>query len=186
MSSEALEANQTLDQPRRPRIALCGPSTHTCTTANYRFGEELGAAVVKAGWGIVCGGLGGFMEAVCKGGKSVPETFEGATLGLLPGTDTSAANIFVDIVVPTGLSFARNSLVVLAADIVVAVGGGVGTLSEVAYAWQYGKPIIAVSSEGGWAAELAGRTLDSRRGDKVLSANSVEEVITRIREALMA
>jgi uncharacterized protein (TIGR00725 family) len=155
-----------------------------CSEEVYDFGMQLGAAVISAGWGIVCGGLGGFMEAVCRGAKSVEGTFEGATMGILPGVDPAAANPWVDIVVPSGLNFARNSLVVLSADAVVAVGGGVGTLSEVAFAWQYGKPVVAVNSMGGWSAELAGKTLDPRRTDHVVSAGSVEEAIAAVRTLL--
>lgn len=185
MSSDAIEANFPQEMPRRPRIALCGPNTSTCTPEVYVFGEKLGAAVVKEGWGIVCGGMGGFMEAVCKGAKLCAHTFEGATVGILPGTEASTANIWVDITVPTGLNFARNSLVVLSGDVVVAVGGGVGTMSEIGYAWQYGKPVVAVDSLGGWAAELAGKTLDLRRVDKVIPAATVEEVIIIVRRLLM-
>jgi uncharacterized protein (TIGR00725 family) len=86
------------------------------------------------------------MEAACRGAKDGG----GTTVGLLPGTDRSAANRFVDIAVPTGLGEARNALVVRAADALVAVGGGLGTLSEVALALKAGKRVVGLRS---WAIE---------------------------------
>ena len=83
----------------------------------------------------------------------------------------------MDVVIPTGVGLARNLLVVSAADVVVAVGGGSGTLSEIALAWQLGRPIIALSSCEGWAARMVGERLDERRADEVLEGASVEEVI---------
>ena len=79
---------------------------------------------------IVCGGLGGVMEAACRGAKEAG----GTTVGILPGADRAAANPFVDVAIPTGLGEARNALVVRAADAVIAIGGGYGTLSEIALA----------------------------------------------------
>ena len=76
---------------------------------------------------VVCGGLGGVMEAACRGAKEAG----GHTVGILPGSDRTAANPFVDTAVPTGLGEARNVLVVRAADALIAVGGGYGTLSEI-------------------------------------------------------
>jgi uncharacterized protein (TIGR00725 family) len=90
----------------------------------------------------VCGGLGGVMEAACRGAKSAG----GTTLGILPGIDRSDANEFVDVAVPTGLGEARNALVVRAADALVAVGGGYGTLSEIALALKAGKRVVSLGS----------------------------------------
>jgi len=104
--------------------------------------EDAGAAVAAAGAGLVCGGLGGVMEAACRGARSRG----GLTLGLLPGTDRDAANGWVVVAVPTGLGEARNALVVRAAHAVVAIGGGWGTLSEIALALKAGVPVVGVGT----------------------------------------
>jgi uncharacterized protein (TIGR00725 family) len=95
---------------------------------------------------LVCGGLGGAMEAACRGAKQAG----GATVGLLPGADRAEANPYVDVRLPTGLGEGRNLLVVRAADVVIAVGGGYGTLSEIALALRHGKPVVGI---GSWEIE---------------------------------
>lgn len=146
--------------------------------------EELGAALGRNGWGVVCGGLGGVMEAACRGVKSAAP--DAPTVAILPGTERSAANPHADIVIATGLGYARNLLVVLSADAVVAVGGASGTLSEMAHAWQLGKPLCALAGAEGWAARLAGERLDRRRSDTVFSARSVEEAEAWLRRVVGA
>ena len=91
---------------------------------------------------LVCGGLGGTMEAACRGAKQAG----GTTVGLLPGESRSDANPFVDVAIPTDLGEARNALVVRAADAVVAVGGGYGTLSEIALALRAGKRVVGLGT----------------------------------------
>jgi uncharacterized protein (TIGR00725 family) len=98
--------------------------------------------VAERGAVVVCGGLGGTMEAACRGAKGGG----GTTVGILPGGDRSAANAYVDFALPTGLGEARNALVVRAADVVIAVGGGYGTLSEIALALRIGKPVIGLET----------------------------------------
>jgi uncharacterized protein (TIGR00725 family) len=106
----------------------------------------VGRLAAERGAVVVCGGLGGAMEAACRGAKQAG----GTTLGILPGADRSAANPYVDFALPTGLGEARNALVVRAADVVIAVGGGYGTLSEIALALKAGKRVIGLDS---WAIE---------------------------------
>jgi uncharacterized protein (TIGR00725 family) len=95
---------------------------------------------------LVCGGLFGVMEAVCRGAKETGAV----TVGILPGDDRSAANAFVDVAIPTGLGEARNALVVGAADALIAIGRGYGTLSEIALALKAGKRVVGV---GTWDVE---------------------------------
>jgi uncharacterized protein (TIGR00725 family) len=102
----------------------------------------VGREVAARGALLVCGGLGGVMEAACRGAKDAG----GRTVGILPGTDRAAANPFVDIAIPTGLGEARNALVVGAADGLIAVGGGYGTLSEIALALKAGKRVVGLDS----------------------------------------
>ena len=97
-------------------------------------------------------------------------------MAILPGTDKAAANPHANIVIPTGLGYARNLLVVLAADAVVVIGGQSGTLSEIAHAWQMGKPLCALTATEGWAAQLAGTRLDDKHPDAVYAARSAPEV----------
>jgi uncharacterized protein (TIGR00725 family) len=101
---------------------------------------------------LVCGGLGGVMEAACRGAKESG----GTTVGILPGTDRSAANPYVDVAVATGLGEARNALVVRAADALVAIGGGYGTLSEVALALKAGKRVVGLGTWDVDGVESAG------------------------------
>ena len=138
--------------------------------------EQVGRTVASAGYGLVCGGLGGVMEAACRGARAVHGPGSGRIIGILPGTQKDAANDYVDVAIATGIGYARNVLVVLSADAVVAVGGATGTLSEIAYAWQHGKPICALGPGGGWGARLAGETLDSKRSDRVHAVETAEEL----------
>jgi len=124
------------------------------------------------------------MEAVGRGAHASAAATGGDVIGVLPTLRAADANDFIDIVVPTGMQYARNAMVVAFADVVVAVGGGAGTLSEVALAWQMGKPIIALATCGGWAAELAGRRLDHRREEAIVEANSVDDVVVAVRAGL--
>jgi uncharacterized protein (TIGR00725 family) len=102
----------------------------------------VGRELAARGAVLVCGGLGGVMEAACRGAKDAG----GRTVGILPGTDRAAANPFVDAAIPTGLGEARNALVVRAADALIAVGGGYGTLSEIALALKAGKRVVGLDS----------------------------------------
>ena len=124
----------------RPHVAVVGAGR--ATAEQERLAEEVGRELAQAGALVVCGGLGGVMEAACRGAKDGG----GPTLGILPGLDRSQANPFVDMAVPTGLGEARNALVVRAADALVAVGGEYGTLSEIALALKTGKRVVALGS----------------------------------------
>lgn len=126
-------------------VAVVGPG-EGATAEQCALAEEAGAAVAEAGAVLVCGGLGGVMEAACRGARSKL----GTTVGLLPGDDRDAANGWVQLAIPTGMGEMRNALVVRAADALVAVGGSWGTLSEIALAKQAGKPVAGV---GGWELE---------------------------------
>src|SRR3712207_1714035 len=122
--------------PRAPWIAVVGPGD--ATPEELELAEAVGAAVAEAGAVLVTGGLGGVMEAACRGARSKL----GTTVGLLPGDDRDDANGWVLHAIPTGLGEGRNVLVVRSADALVAVGGGWGTLSEIALAARAGKPVL--------------------------------------------
>jgi uncharacterized protein (TIGR00725 family) len=152
-------------------ISVIGGSDSS--SSNLELAERLGAEIAKSGAILVCGGLGGIMEAVCKGAKLAG----GQTLGIIPSDTKAHANEFVDIVIPTGIGYARNFLVAKAGDAVIALDGSAGTLSEIAIAWFSNKPIVSLVPTGGWAARLAGEKLDERRTDAIYSASSPEEAV---------
>lgn len=135
--------------------------------------EEVGAEIAKRGHVLVCGGLGGVMEAACKGAKK----HGGLTVGILPTERKSHANPYVDIAIPTGLGYVRNFLVARGGDAVIAIAGSAGTLSEMAIAWFSDRPVVALVESGGWAEKLAGQRIDHRRSDTVYPAQSAEEAV---------
>jgi uncharacterized protein (TIGR00725 family) len=122
----------------------------TCDAGTYTLAEQVGRELARRGATVVCGGLGGVMEAVCKGARSAG----GRTIGILPGTNHREANAFVDIPIVTGLGEARNVIVVRSGRAVIAVGGEYGTLSEIAYALKLGIPVIGL---GTWQLAKEGK-----------------------------
>lgn len=130
-------------------VAVCGGQQPHPRA--YEIAQELGSELGRAGVLVVCGGLGGVMEAVCKGAKSAGAT----TVGILPGLDPKEANEWVDVKIATGIGHARNLAVVASADVVVAVDGEFGTLSEIAFALRLGRPVIGLSTWELHPSELA-------------------------------
>jgi uncharacterized protein (TIGR00725 family) len=122
----------------KPLIAVIGGGT--CSSEETALAEETGRLLAARGAIVVCGGLGGVMEAVAKGAKSNG----GSTVGILPGTEASAANAFIDVPLATGLGEMRNFLIVRVAHALIAIGGGIGTLSEIALAQRTEKPVIGL------------------------------------------
>lgn len=112
--------------------------------------EAVGAEIAAAGAVLICGGLGGTMEAACRGAHSRG----GVTIGILPGTRHGEANPYVTYAIPTGLGHARNLLVARSAHAVIAVGGKYGTLSEIAFAKIEGTPVIGLDT---WDLRRAGQ-----------------------------
>jgi hypothetical protein len=139
---------------------------------------EIGRLLAKNNYIVVCGGLTGVMEAICKGAKEEG----GLTIGIVPQPEKSIANKYVDIVIPCPFSQARNIVVVLTGDICLAISGKAGTLSEISFAWIYNKPIVALSSVNGWSSKIANQKIDDRRNDIVYGVSTPEEVITKINE----
>ncbi len=115
-----------------------------CNKDIYRIAEEVGKLIAKKGWTLITGGLGGVMEAASKGAKQAG----GITIGILPGFSKEDANRYVDIPITTGLSHARNVIIARAADALIAVSGGYGTLSEIAIALKLEKPVIGIKTWG--------------------------------------
>ena len=113
-----------------------------CPVEIYETSYDMGHIIGEKGWVLICGGLGGVMEGAAKG------CFErgGITVGLLPGTEKESANRFITLAIPTGMGEARNVLVVRASDVVIAIAGGYGTLSEIGLALKIGKPVIGLNT----------------------------------------
>jgi uncharacterized protein (TIGR00725 family) len=133
------------DHTPRPVVAVVGAGDAEPGTPIAELAEAVGNRVAQAGAILVCGGLGGVMAAACKGAKAAG----GLTVGLLPGEDRGAANPWVDVAVATGFGEGRNLLIVRTADAVIAVGGGYGTLSEIAFARRIGRPVVGLRT---WSA----------------------------------
>jgi uncharacterized protein (TIGR00725 family) len=124
-----------------PLVGVVGPSA--AAKPLLTLADEVGSLLAQAGAVVVCGGLGGVMEAACRGAASAG----GLSIGLLPGSDRGAANPNVSIPLATGLGEMRNALLVRCADAIIGVGGSPGTLSEIALAARMGKPVVWLA---GW------------------------------------
>jgi len=168
---------------KRALVAVIGDgSPSEMNEEKTRLSEDLGEALISNGYRIVCGGLGGVMDAVARGAKKSPNYKEGDLIGILPGFDPDAASDSIDIIIPTGLQYARN-IIVANVDAVVAIGGGAGTLSELAMAWSMKRLVIAYRVNG-WSGELADRVLDNRPRypdipeDRIYGVSNESEALT--------
>ena len=157
---------------------------HSCTDEVEQIAKELGKELAKVAEILVSGGLSGIMKAVCQGFKEGG----GITIGIIPSYDKNDANKFVDIVIPTGIGLARNVLVVKSADIVVALPGEAGTLSEVAYCLQFGIPVISLTPleipKKGTVTTKFLTGLKSWDIPGVIKVKTVEEAISKVKELL--
>lgn len=169
-------------QKTKKIITVIGAGKELYGQEAYDFAQQLGKHLVEEGYIIATGGLGGIMEAVMKGARQSPKWFAGATIGIIPQEDKFYANPYCDVVIPSGMGVARNALLVNMADAIVAIGGGPGTLSELAFAWQKGKKTCCVTNFGGWATEIFNKELDTRASGLFSKATSVEEVLLQVQQ----
>lgn len=144
-------------------IAVIGGSQ--CTSEETRLAEEIGYQLAKRGATVVCGGLGGIMEAVSKGAHSA----NGTTIGILPGDNRHLANPYVSIPIVTSIGYARNVIVVKSSQAVIAIGGSFGTLSEISHALQSNIPVIGLNT---WSLSKNGQQDSSI----VIAKNAAEAV----------
>lgn len=114
----------------------------SCNNKIYELAREVGVGIAKMGAILICGGLGGVMEGACRGAYEAG----GRTVGILPGPDRAHANQYVTIPIVTDLGHARNVLIVRSSDLLIAVSGGYGTLSEISIALKIGKPVIGLGT----------------------------------------
>lgn len=158
---------------RKPHILVAGSSEDHCSEKVLRLAYEVGREIARHGAILVTGGLGGVMEASSRGAKEAG----GLVVGIIPHEDPYHANEYCDVVVATGIGWARNFATAYTADAVILVGGGAGTAIEAMVAYFKGKPIIALKGSGGYAEEAAGRYLDDRKICKVEEAETPEEAV---------
>ena len=133
-------------------VSVIGSSQ--ATAGELKLAEEVGRELARRGAVLVCGGLGGIMEAACHGASEEG----GVTIGILPGDDRKQANPYVQFPIVTGIGYARNASVAKTGQAVIAIGGIYGTLSEIAYALQNGTPVIGL---GTWSLSRNGRAEES-------------------------
>ncbi len=151
-------------------IAVIGDSS--CSMEEAELAETVGEQLAERGATVICGGLGGVMEAVCRGAKSKG----GLTIGVLPGEDASMANRYIDIPIVTGVGYARNMAVVKSAQAAIAIGGNYGTLSEIAYALKKGIPVIGLNT---WSLSRNGQG-----GDPIIRVRNAAEAVDRAMAAV--
>ena len=148
---------------RKTYVAVCGAGV--ATDEEVRWAEEVGRLLAGEGAVVVCGGLGGVMEAAARGAAEE----DGVSIGILPGVDRREQAEALTYSVPTGLGEARNALVVRAADALIAIGGEFGTLSEIALALKTGVPVVGL---GTWELRRHDQTVES-----ITRANTPEEAV---------
>ena len=165
---------------RRPLAAVIGSAR--ANESALAEARELGRRLVDVGFRIATGGLGGIMHAALDGARASTRYREGDTMAFLPAYGEAGASSAADIVLRTGLQHARNAVMIASSDVVLAIGGRAGTLTELALAWELSRPVIAVGTSVGWATELAGRTLDDRRTDKVHGPHDAHEAAQLAKE----
>jgi uncharacterized protein (TIGR00725 family) len=175
---------------RKPLVAVIGDGSVDPGSPKSRLAERAGQLLVESGFRVLTGGLGGVMEAAARGARSARDYTPGDTVGILPGHRAGDASPLVDIAIPTGLLHGRI-LIVAHADAVLAIGGGAGTLSELAFAWIHDRLIVALRVDG-WSGRLAGSRIDERvrfaaiPDDCVFPADTAEQAVAVLRGRLSA
>ncbi len=163
-------------------VSIIGDTVIARDSKNFKFAYEMGKALVDNGYRVVSGGMGGVMQAVFEGARASQFYQEGDTVAILPLYDRTQSNGFADIVIATGLDIYRN-VIVANSDAVIAVGGGAGTLSEIASAWSLKRLMIAYEDGDGWSSKIAGQRMDHRiryeniEEDKVFGVKTADEAI---------
>lgn len=163
----------THETGKRLQLLVIGSAEDHCTEEARRLAYRVGAEAAKRGATVVTGGLGGVMEAACKGAKDN----HGTTVGIIPQDDPHHANRFCDVVIATGLGSARDFVTAHSADAVVIVGGGAGALIEACAAYLKAKPVVAVQGSGGTADQIGGTFLDERKSVRIQSESDPSKAV---------
>jgi len=155
---------------RKPQVAIIGASE--ATAQMLAIAEQAGRVVARVGAALVTGGRDGIMAAASRGCSQAG----GVVIAVVPGVEMDEANTYSQYVIPTGLGWARNVITGIAGDVILVIGGAAGTLSEIAFAWMYDRPIVALSAAGGWSQKLAGQAIDHRRSDRIIDCAEVDQL----------
>ena len=161
---------------KKLQIGVMGSDGAICSKKAYRLAREVGKEIAKHNCITLTGGGSGVMEATCRGAKGKG----GLTIGILPGHTKAEANRYLDIVIVSGMGFARNMLNIKSCEGVIVIEGGAGTLTEAAYAYQKKIPAVALVGSGGTADHIAGTILDIREHEKILPVYSPKEAVETI------
>ena len=157
-------------------ISVIG-SSNPATREHVELAEEVGRELARRNIMVVCGGLSGIMEAVCRGAKSEG----GTTIGILPGRAAAEANSYVDIPIVTSMGYSRNVIVVHTGEAVIAVGGAFGTLSEIGHALSDGLPVVGLKT---WPLTTNGDGVDI--GGSIIRAESPADAVDKALAAVAA
>ena len=182
------------NEKRQPIVSVIGDARLAEDDERLALARRTGRLLVDHGFCVLTGGMGGVMDAALQGGRESEAWVHGRCIGLLPGTNPEGEGVskMADILIPTGLDHARN-LVVAQSDAVIAIGGGAGTLSEMAFAWIYRRLLVALRCEG-WSGRLADQRIDERQrykdifdempdeipDDRVYGADTADEAVALI------
>ena len=167
---------------KKRQILVIGHNTNGCTPEHEKAAYDVGVEIAKSGSALITGGLGGVMTAASHGAKDAG----GLTIGIITQADASEANEYCDIVIPTGMGFTRDFLNALAADGVVIVGGGSGTLSEVCASYMSKKPMVAIRNLNGPISKYIDGYIDHRENVKIIGVDSAKEAVQKILELITA
>ncbi|MDE6303162.1 MAG: LOG family protein [Clostridia bacterium] len=163
-------------------VSIIGDAVIDKDSNKREFAFNMGKALIDNGYRVVSGGMGGVMQAVFEGAHASEFYQEGDTIAILPFFDRTKTNGLADIVIGTGLDIYRN-FIVANSDAVIAVGGGAGTLSELATAWTLKRLMLAYADADGWSGQIAGKRMDHRiryheiEEDKVFGVRTADEAI---------
>ncbi len=153
------------DLLRKQKITISVIGGSSIGTKTEDLAEKVGALIAELGCVMVCGGLGGAMEAAAKGAKKAG----GITIGILPGKEKDDANPYIDISLPTSIGYARNAIVACSADIIIALPGNYGTNTEICYGLIHSRPVIDL---GNWNV------------DGMIDAKSLEDAEEKIKKII--
>ncbi len=147
--------------------------SHKCSENSFKLAEETGKEIAKKNCVLICGGSTGIMESACKGNSEQ----KGTSVCVIPSENKSDANKFCSIVIPSGIGFARNFVLVNSADAVILIEGHAGTYIEALAAYLQKKPVIALSESGGIADKIKNTFLDENKTIKILSASTPKQAV---------
>lgn len=170
--------NHPMKTHRIPQVAIVGSSEADANA--LKIAEQAGAVIARLGAALVTGGRGGVMAAASKGCVEAG----GTVIAVTPHKQMDEVNDYAHYHIPTGMGWARNAITGMAGDVVLVIGGMAGTMSEIAYAWMYDRPIIAMSCCEGWSKRMASQKVDDRRNDTIIDCKTIAELETALKAQL--